>query len=94
LIVHPDFSGDSATAALVDHLGESQDPSGRWPDPIPFFLTMNAIAHLRSDSAHRQWIKALVILRDTQNADGTWGDENCEWNTFLVVHALKNKAYL
>jgi hypothetical protein len=94
LIVHPDFSGDSATAELVDRLGESQDPSGRWPDPIPFFLTINAIAHLRSDSAHRQWIKALEILRDAQNADGTWGDENREWNTFLVVHALKNKACL
>lgn len=94
LIVHPDFSGDSATAALVNHLGEIQDSSGRWPDPIPFFQTVNAMAHLRMDSAHRQWIKALTILTATQNADGSWGDEDREWNTFLVVHALKNKACL
>jgi hypothetical protein len=94
LIVHPDFSEHPATAALVDHLGEIQDPSGRWPAPIPFFLTVNAIAHLRSDSAHRQWAKALTILSNTQNVDGSWGDEDREWNTFLVVHALKNKACL
>jgi hypothetical protein len=94
LIVHPDFLGDSATAALVDRLGEIQAPSVRWPDPIPFFQTVNAIAHLNIDSANRQWIKALVILRDTQNADGSWGNEDSEWNTFLVVHALKNKACL
>jgi hypothetical protein len=94
LIVHPDFSVDSATAVLVDYLGEIQDPSGRWPDPIPFFQTVNAIAHSRLDSAHRQWLKALAILTETQNADGSWGDEDREWNTFLVVHALKNKACL
>jgi hypothetical protein len=94
LIVHPDYAEDPATAALVDHLGKIQDPSGRWPDPIPFFQTVNAIAHLRLNSAHKQWIKALTILSNTQNVDGSWGDEDREWNTFLVVHALKNKACL
>lgn len=94
LIVHPDYAEDPATATLVDHLGEIQDPSGRWPDPIPFFQTVNAIAHLRHDSAHRQWIKTLTILSNTQKVDGTWGDAGREWNTFLVVHALKNKACL
>lgn len=94
LIVHPDYAEGPATAALVDHLGKIQDPSGRWPDPIPFFQTVNAMAHLSMDSAHRQWIKALTILTGAQNADGSWGDEDREWNTFLLVHALKNKACL
>jgi hypothetical protein len=94
LVVHPDFAESSATAALVDHLGEIQDPSGRWTDPIPFFQTVNAIAHLHINAAQRQWVKALTILTDTQNVDGSWGDEDCEWNTFLVVHALKNKGCL
>jgi hypothetical protein len=94
LIVHPDYAEDPATATLVDHLGEIQDPSGRWPDPIPFFQTANAIAHLRLNSAHSQWINALTILSNIQNADGSWGDVDREWNTFLVVHALKNKACL
>jgi hypothetical protein len=94
LIVHPDYARDPATVALVDDLGEIQDPSGCWPDPIPFFQTVNAIAHLRLDSAHRQWVKVLTVLLNTQNVDGSWGDEDREWNTFLVVHALKNKACL
>ncbi|SEM77067.1 hypothetical protein SAMN04489760_14516 [Syntrophus gentianae] len=94
LIVHSDFSGGLATAALVGHLGEIQDPSGRWPSQIPFLQTVNALAHLRLNVAHRQWVKALMILSNTQNVDGSWGDEDREWNTFLVVHALKNKACL
>jgi hypothetical protein len=94
LIVHPDHAEDPATAALVDHLGEIQDPSGRWPAQIPFFQTVNALAHLRLNSAHRQWVKALAILPNAQNVDGSWGDEDREWNTFLVVHALKNKGHL
>jgi len=94
LIVHPDYAEDPATASLVDHLGEIQDPAGRWPDPLPFFQTVNALAHLRLNSAHSQWIKALTILENTQNMDGSWGDEDREWNNFLVVHALKNKACL
>lgn len=94
LIVHPDYAEDPATAALVDHLGEIQDTSGRWPSQIPFFQTFNALAHLRLNSAHRQWVKALTILSNTQNVDGSWGYEDREWNAFLVVHALKNKACL
>jgi hypothetical protein len=94
LVVHADYAQDTATAALVDHLGEIQDPSGRWPDPIPFFQTVNAIAHLYIDSAHRQWVKALTIITEVQNVDGSWGDEDNEWNTFLVVHALKKKGCL
>jgi len=94
LVVHPDYAQDAATAALVDHLGEIQDPSGRWPDPIPFFQTVNAIAHLHIDSAQRQWVNALTIITEVQNVDGSWGDEDNEWNTFLVVHALKNKGCL
>jgi hypothetical protein len=93
-IVHPDYSEDLAIAVLVDNLGEIQDPSGRWPPQIHFFQTVNALAHLRLNSAHRQWVKALRILSNTQNKDGSWGNEDLEWNTFLVVHALKNKACL
>jgi len=93
-IVHPDYSEDLAIATLVDNLGEIQDPSGRWPPQIHFFQTVNALAHLRLNSAHRQWVKALRLLSNTQNKDGSWGNEDLEWNTFLVVHALKNKACL
>ena len=93
-IVHPKYSEEPATMTLVDSLDEIQDLSGQWPAQIPFFLTINALAHLRLNSAHRQWVKALMVLLNTQNRDGSWGNEDHEWNTFLVVHALKNKGFL
>jgi hypothetical protein len=49
---------------------------------------------MRFESAHRQWIKALKILCDSRNKDGSWGNQGREWNTFLVVHAFKNKECL
>ncbi|MFO7570922.1 MAG: hypothetical protein R6W75_14140 [Smithellaceae bacterium] len=94
LIVHPGYATDSAALKLVDDLAESQKSSGLWPAPIPFFLTLNALAHLDFESAHRQWLKALPLLTQSQKKDGSWGRHDQEWNTFLVVHALKNKKCL
>jgi hypothetical protein len=94
LVVHPDYAKDPATIALVDNLGNIQDSSGCWPTPIPFFRTVNALAHLHLEQAERQWEKALAFLCSEQNRDGSWGSEDHEWNTFLVVHALKNKGCL
>jgi hypothetical protein len=94
LIVHPVYSNDPAALKLVDDLGENQQPSGIWPAPIPFFLTVNALAHLKSERAHHQWEKALPLLLVSQKKDGTWGNQDAQWNTFLVVHALKNKQCL
>jgi hypothetical protein len=94
LVVHPDYAEGIATGALVDRLGEIQDPVGYWPEDIPIFRTVNALAHLRLERAHRQCVKALQFLCGTQNGDGSWGKADLEWNTFLVVHALKNKACL
>ncbi len=31
---------------------------------------------------------------ETQNRDGTWSLSEPEWNTFLAIHALKNKGFL
>jgi hypothetical protein len=39
-------------------------------------------------------LKALPLLSVTQKKNGSWGNEDSEWNTFLVVHALKNKKDL
>jgi hypothetical protein len=94
LIVHPVYAQDPRTLQLVDELSESQKDSGLWPAPIPFFLTVNALAHLAMEPAHRQWLKALPLLSGTQKKNGSWGNHDSEWNTFLVVHALKNKQFL
>ena len=94
MIVHPVYANDSATLKLVDDLAEKQEPSGQWSPPIPFFLTVNALAHLQSESAHLQWLKAFPLLSASQQKDGSWGDQDAQWNTFLVVHALRNKKCL
>lgn len=93
LVVHPLYVRDPGTLTLIEDLERIQKSSGIWPAPVPFFLTVNALAHLDSESAHRQWIKALPLLLNIQKKDGAWGVEDREWNTFLVVHALKNKKY-
>ena len=94
LIVHPVYAKDPATFNLVNDLAKQQKDSGIWPSPIPFFLTLNALAHLDSEPAHLQWEKAFPLLVNVQKKDGSWGGEDHEWNTFLVVHALKNKKLL
>ncbi len=94
LIVSDSSAGDSETTALVQAFESIQQPSGLWPAPIDFFLTVNALAHLNTESSHRQWRAALPLLCNVQQKDGSWGRTDHEWNTFLVVHALKNKQAL
>jgi hypothetical protein len=92
--VHPVFANDPATLCMVENLSRIQDDSGMWPQPVPFYQTVNALAHLNLPVADRQLKKAFPLLAQTQNPDGTWGESQKEWNTFLVVHALRNKKVL
>jgi hypothetical protein len=89
-IVHPDFASHKATKLAVEALAHEQEPSGSWKRPIPFYQTVNALAHLNLKTADAQLEVAFKRLYGSQNRDGTWGGANKEWNTFLIVHALKN----
>jgi hypothetical protein len=93
-VVHPRYAGDQATVHMVDRLSNLQDDQGNWPDQIPFYQTVNALAHLHLPQADRQLVKAFQIFATTQHPDGTWGTTQSEWNTFLVIHALRNKRAL
>lgn len=90
-VVHPVFSKDPATIHAVEKLARIQDSSGTWPEVIPFYQTVNVLAHLDLPEADRQLEKPFMLLPRTQSNDGTWGAADKEWNTFLVVHALRNK---
>ncbi|MBN1105088.1 MAG: hypothetical protein JXL84_16865 [Deltaproteobacteria bacterium] len=68
--------------------------SGTWPEPVPFYQTVNALAHLDSGETDAQLAMAFEHLQRTQRLDGTWSRSQPEWHTFLVVHALKNKGEL
>ena len=93
-VVHPRYSESRATELAVHALSRVQDDSGKWPRVVPFYQTVNALAHLDSPTARRQVAKAFRHLLRTQNPDGTWGRSRKEWNTFLVVHALRRKRLL
>jgi hypothetical protein len=94
LVVHPVHAESSATASIVEGLSALQDCSGSWPGSLPFYQTVNALAHLDLPLAEKQLEKAFALLAVTQNEDGSWGDAEKEWNTFLIVHALRNKKVL
>lgn len=94
LVVHPAYAKSNATASIVEGLSGIQQNSGMWPAPLPFYQTVNALAHLEIPLAEKQLEKAFALLVETQNPDGTWGDTEKEWNTFLVVHALRNKKMI
>lgn len=94
MVVHPLYARDRATISIVENLSGRQDDSGQWPDPLPFYQTVNALAHLDLPQSDKLLKKAFALLARTQNEDGTWGDIEKEWNTFLVVHAMRKKKIL
>ena len=91
-VVHPTYAKTETTSLAVEVLASVQDPSGRWPDQVPFYQTLNALAHLNLAQADMQVERAFKRLYETQRRDGSWGRSQREWNTFLIVHALKNKG--
>jgi hypothetical protein len=93
-VVHPEYTEADSVALAVRAFGNAQERSGRWRRPVPFYQTINALAHLNSKEADAQLEKAFEWLFKTQNRDGTWGRSDREWKTFLVVHAMKNKGVL
>jgi hypothetical protein len=92
LVVHPVYSDEKFISPFVLYFSNMQTSSGDWGPGMPFYKVLNALAHLDFPLASIQIEKAFSRLYDTQNKDGTWGDDEPEWNTFLAVHALKNKG--
>ena len=78
----------------AEHLADLQTDAGGWDNDLPFYQTLNALAHLESQQVDIQLEKAFVLLLENQNSDGTWSQSEPEWNTFLAIHALKNKGFL
>ena len=94
LVVHPDDRFQSAIRSVVSWFAARQTPEGDWGPKIPFFQAVNALAHLDIPEANAQFDNALMRIVSTQNPEGTWGSTDQEWQTFLVIHALRNKGIL
>lgn len=93
-VVHPDFATHAATGLLTAWLANRQTPKGDWGPGIPFHQALNALAHLDHPDADRQLEQAFVHLAQRQHPDGTWGERDRQWCTFLIVHALRNKKLI
>ena len=94
LVVHPDDRFQSAIRSVVSWFAARQTPRGDWGPEIPFFQAVNALAHLDIPEANAQFDNALIRIVSTQNTDGIWGSTDQEWQTFLVIHALRSKGVL
>ena len=94
MVVHPVYGEDPATVMAVESLSHLQSASGEWCDGLPFYQVVNALAHLDIPAADKQLEQAFPRLYESQNEDGSWGETEAEWNTFLVIHAMRNKGLI
>jgi len=94
MVVHSVFAKDKATELAVEYLADTQTDTGDWGNDLSFYQTLNALAHLDFPQAETLLDKAFVLLLENQNRNGTWSQSEPEWNTFLAIHALKNKGLL
>lgn len=94
LVVHPKFTNVELTVKIAEIYAGLQNEKGDWDSGLPFYQTLNALGHLSLSRAEEQVEHAFTRLIKTQNSDGTWGSRDFEWNTFLSIHALKNKGLL
>lgn len=94
LVVHPEYSRSEAVTLAAKNLKGMQRKTGRWSGDIPFYQTVNALAHLDLAEGDAQLAVAFERLYNTQRPDGTWSRSQREWHSFLVLHALKNKGEL
>jgi hypothetical protein len=88
---------ETVVALLADQL-----PDGSWRNATVETIHRLFGLHLTMRSSTEQinialtWIlnKIAFQLFENQNSDGTWSHAEPEWNTFLAIHALKNKGLL
>jgi hypothetical protein len=82
MVVHPVFAEGKATELAVEYLADLQTDIGDWGNDLPFYQTINALAHLDLPQAETQLERAFERLCENQNSDGTWSRSEPEWNTF------------
>lgn len=92
LVVHPDYAGHATTRLVVAWYARRQTADGGWGAEIPFYQALNALAHLDTAAADKQCQAAFATLPARQNTDGSWGQKQQAWHTFLTLHALRNKG--
>jgi len=93
-VVYPEYGESGAVRLFVSRLAEVQKADGSWPIQIPSYQTVNALGHLNFTQSDELLQRTFRWIIEKQNIDGTWGRTQKEWNTFLIVHAIKRKSPL
>jgi hypothetical protein len=101
LLAHPEVNANIMLAlrgthleryANYDILRRTQDSGGGWPSyfyPSPFYATLLALDALAGNASFSESIaRGLAFIADSQNADGSWGDNGDAHETALAVAAL------
>ena len=95
LAVNSRYSDNPETGRILKMLISSQSNKGDFGGRLPFYQAVNAAAHISSNDSDILFKKALPLIVKSQNPDGSWGKgDSRERNTFLTVHALRNKSVI
>ncbi len=84
-VVHPVFAKDNATNLAAEQFAILQTGSGDWQDDLPFYQTLNALAHLNFATADNRLEKVFKRLFENQNSDGTWSRTEPEPTVIIPV---------
>jgi hypothetical protein len=104
LLAHPEVNANVFLALAGTHLQRltnrdalrsAQEEYGNWKSyfyPSPIFGTLLALEVLEGDGASATAVKrALSFIADSQNADGSWGEDGDAHETALAVTALSGR---
>ena len=89
LIEHPLSKESKQSEDGVKYLARRQTKTGAWKG-FPFYHTLHALSRSSNELAKKQVKKALPSALKRQNKDGSWGRQQPETETFLVLDALRN----
>ncbi len=93
LIEHPLSTESKQVESGLKYLAKRQTKTGAWKG-FPFYHTFHALSRARQALAKKQFKKAFPSVVKRQNRDGSWGRKEQETETFLVLDALKNAAFM
>lgn len=88
LIEHPLSRESTQVEDGLRYFGRRQSRAGAWKG-YAFYHAFHALSRAKQDSAVKQVKKAMPTIIRRQNPDGSWGRQNQETNTYLVLDALK-----
>ncbi len=90
-VSHPLKRQSKQTQDALKVLAKAQTKSGSWQGTSYFYHTFNLIAQSKLKVARQQIVKALPRIISSQNRDGSFGKDNKEFYTFLVLDGLKRQ---